>query len=225
MPARRGSSASPLDQEPSLGALKQGDVLRAGPLFVWATLQVLAIGLAACRIPLAAQYPVIGEFHASQLLIAVQLPLAAMLMPVLLTTWRSTVAAASLAGLLQLTASLFTDVPPINSLATVIYITLWVVAMGFVRWSLRDSKALATAGAIGAAMAGGPLLIYFGADLSSRSLDRIVGGPLLPILQDWPGVPLSAWIWLASVICVAFIFRLIFQAFSARSRYNPAPDA
>jgi hypothetical protein len=199
----------------------------AGPLFVWATLQVTAISLAAARISLAAQYPIIGEFHAAQVLIAVQLPLAAMLMPVLLTNWRATITASLLAGLLQWIASLLTDVPPAYTTPYLIYVMLWVAAMGLMRWALSDSKSLlSTGGGIGAFTAGGPLLVYLGADLSSREIASNIGGPLLPIVQGWPSVPPSAWIWLLAAICSAIGIRLVFQGFPAGphgsdARYKP----
>jgi hypothetical protein len=199
--------------------MKSRVVLHAGPLFVWAILQVLAIGLAVARVPLAAQYPMIGEFHASQVLLAVQLPLAAMLMPVLLTNWRATLAASLLAGLLQSIASLLTDVPPAQTAPCVIYATLWVATLGAMRCALRDSRSLlSTGGGIAAFVAGGPLLIYLGADLSSRESLRDIGGPLLPMLESWPSVPQSAWIWLAVVLCSAIGIRLFFRAFFMLSR-------
>jgi len=226
MPSRRGSTAGsareqdePRNALKSRAALNSLGALHAGPLFTWAILQVVAIGLAAARVPLAAQYPVIGEFHASQVLLAVQLPLAAMLMPVLLTNWRSTLAASLLAGLLQSIASLLTDVPPAQTIPCVIYIVLWVAAMGVMCGAMRDSGALlSTGGGMSALVAGGPLLIYLGADLSSRATVRDIGGPVLPMLQNWPSVPLSAWIWLAVVMCSGIGIRLVFQAFLTRSR-------
>ena len=191
---------------------------------MWAALQIVAIGLAACRIPLAAQYPIITEFYAGQVLLAVQLPLAAMLMPVLLAGWRSTVAAALLAGLMQCVASLLTDVAPLQIYPSVIYVTLWVVALGLVCRSLRggNTSRLIVGGGIGSLVAGGALLGYMGADLSSRSVDPSSGGPLFPLLQNWPTVPVSARAWLVALLGVALLNRLVFQAILLRSRRESA---
>ena len=194
--------------------------MNAGPLAVWAALQLVAIGLAAARIPLAAQYPVIGEFHASQLLLAVQLPLSAMLMPALLSNWNATLAAAILGGALQGVASLLTDVRPNHALPLMLYLIAWIAAMGCLRWALEGSKErLATGAGVAAGLiAGAPLLVYLAADLSSRAIDEKFGGPVLILLRNWPSVPLSAWVWFMALIGVTVAIRLIFQGFLHRAR-------
>jgi hypothetical protein len=217
MPARRGPTAShfPKQEEPGR-ALEADDSLAAGSQFVWGALQVGAIALAACRIPLAAQYPIIAEFHACQLLAVVQLPLAAMLMPTLVRNWRSTIAAAALAGVLQFVAGSLTNASLSDSSPLAAYVVIWVGALHVLCLSAKNFKSLlALAGGLATFVGGAPILIYLGSDISGRSSARFLGGPLLLILRSWPSVAIGAWIWLGIILVAGRGFRLFFQTFFA----------
>ena len=214
-PRRRPDSDSSADETEPRRALRPASPLAIGALFLWAALQVLAIALAACRVPLAAQFPTVTEFHAGQILIALQLPLAAMLMPALLSNLQSTVAAASLGGLLQFTAGLLTRSTPMQCAIVCSYLVIWVGALHVAY--VASGKSLVWAGLISTAVGGAPILVYLGADISQRAGKEFLCGPVISIVQSWPRVRVDAWAFVAAMLLIAIVFRLFFRAFLQNS--------
>jgi hypothetical protein len=175
--------------------------LSPGTLFVWLILQLIAIAVAAWRIPLAAQYPEPAEFQAIRVLITVQFIGSALLSPVLLRSWQMTLAAACSSGVFILVGALLAGWSLREALPILSYLAAWLLTLfAWVGGRSGEKWRMTIAGIAAAFSAGGPLLWYLGRDLGgSASVDsRAAYGPLLPALVN-PDHPWEIW-WLLAAI-------------------------
>ena len=163
--------------------------------------------LAALRVPLAAQYPSLGEFQAVRVLLAVQFAALAVLFPWLLRNWRMTLVAAAavwvmLACAAALAAWSFEKILPCTA-----FLTVWVGIFAILgRFRSVKWKGVLSAITPGYVI-GGPLLWYLQAEFGVGSLSDPgpAFGPLLIAVTTPLHFPPSAWVEAACVAAAAFL--------------------
>jgi len=168
--------------------------------------------LAAGRVPLYAEYPQPGEFHAVIILSCVQWLAIALLFPVLWSNWRGSAGVATsgvvmllLAG--ELSAS---DLREASFIAT--YFALFVAtvfAWGEVARTVRAKMIMA--GALAVVNLGGLLLAYlredFGGGLSGGGKWKY--GALWPVLQNPQNPAGFCWIPISFMLALACLIHVI----------------
>jgi hypothetical protein len=179
---------------------------------LWLGLQVGALALAAGRVPLYAEYPQPGEFHALTILTVVQWLGMALLFPVLWTTWRGAASVAA-SGVVML---LFAGALSVSSASAILFQALYfalfvsvVFVWGEFARTIRRKMILAAVLAI--VNLGGLLLAYLREDLSGGMSGggKWKYGALLAALED-PQKPAEfGWILLVFVLAVGCLIRLL----------------
>ena len=196
------------------------------PLLAWLIPQLLAISLAAWRVPLAtgyAGYPRPAESLAPDLLIAVQVGLAALLSPLVLRDVRTALMAAASAWPLTVLAGSLAALPAGRTALACAYVTGWVAALALWQRAMRSYRSQLLVVALASAVSiGGAALAYlraeFAAPVSDEALASGAFGPLAaaiaipraPAPVAWP-----AWLWSIAPILVA---TAVLAAGAARQR-------
>ena len=189
-----------------------GTYLSPGALVLWLSLQTGAIALAAGRVPLYAEYPQPGEFHAVIILSSIQWLAVALLFPVLWSNWRgavgvvvSGVVVLLLAG--ALSASDLREILFIGSYFARCVVT--VFAWGEVAQTMRAK--MVVAGALGAVNLGGLLLVYLREDLGTGlgGGGKWKYGALWPLLQNPQNPAGFCWISMGFVLALACLIHVI----------------
>lgn len=174
---------------------------------MWLVLQVVALSLAAFRVPLAAQYPQPAEFQAIRLMLAVQFGTLAVMHPWLLRNWATAIAILASAWVMLSMAALLSAWAILDSLPVSIFLTLWIVDFALLaRIRLARSRLVVT-GLASAYVIGGPLLWYLGLEFASASsrAPTIAFGPLFFALSTPRHIVPSAWMDAIAVGLVAAV--------------------
>jgi hypothetical protein len=184
--------------------------IHAAPITAWLLVQIGALTLAALRVPLAAQYPPLGEFQAVGVLLAVQFAALALLFPWLLRNWRTTLVAVAAAWVMLACAAALAAWSFAEILPAAVFLTAWIGVFAILG-RLRSAKLKGILSASTAVyVIGGPLLWYLQAEFESGSLrdPSPAFGPLLIGVTTPPHFPPSAWI---EILCVAAAALLIWK--------------
>jgi hypothetical protein len=194
-------------------------------LLLWMALQLIALALAAGRVPLSARFPSPVERQATAEMLVVQITAAALLFPLLLREWTSFLRAAAGAAMMLALAALMGR----ESMAAICsaggYVLVWLLVLKVVRELLSKERALQ----IGVACIvlwtlGGPILLYMHAEFNGKQnlwpthpdnwSASIAGGPVWSVLYRlwnpaifaFPDVPLL----LLLTVELLFLFRSFF---------------
>jgi hypothetical protein len=154
-----GSSSASLPLGKSTAARRPPVALAA--IFVWFALQIVALLLAAFRVPFAARFPALAEQLAMHEMLIVQTIGSALLFPLLFRTPATAAVVVASTPLLMMMAGILAA-PEFDVLvALCLYATLWVVALGLWSTTLRTPRSqmygVATAAAL---VIGGATLAY-----------------------------------------------------------------
>ena len=109
------------------------------PLLLWLLVQLLALLLAAGRVPLAAQYPQPAETLAAHVVAVVQVTAAALLMPYLMRDAAASVAVVATAWPFMVLAGVLSALPAARVAAAGASVTAWLVALALVNQSLPSA--------------------------------------------------------------------------------------
>lgn len=173
------------------------------PLLVWMLAQVGALALSALRVPLWAHAPATGEFLAMDMLLVVQVLAAAILMPRLLASWRSTIVAAASAWPFLILAGLLAALPGWAIMRSGAYLMAWLIASRLMLLPLSSTAAqMRLCALISSWSAGGAILLYCRTELAEnagnlRAFHYIFEGPAIGALQWGPAIGAHPiWCWL-----------------------------
>jgi hypothetical protein len=165
-------------------------------LFLWMSIQLLALGLAAARIPLSGRFPQPAETMATAEMLVAQIVGAALLFPLLLKDpIRIILAICGMWPMLFLAASLAGD--PADRVVTAgIFATSWVLTLGVWRSLLtkEQSERLGLTIAI-AWTIGGPVLAYLHAEYGGNLYPEFfnaLSGPVVAGLNHLKNTDFSA---------------------------------
>jgi hypothetical protein len=130
--------------------------------------QIGAISLCACRIPLWAHAPQAGEFLAVDVLLIVQIVFAALLSPRLCNDWRTSLMAIACAWPFAVLAAILAAAPALTIVRSGIYVSAWIAVLWI--WSLPFSSKTGhfTVAAVASTWAaGGPILLFIGSEYAA----------------------------------------------------------
>ncbi|HEY8749530.1 MAG TPA: hypothetical protein VIM11_16220 [Tepidisphaeraceae bacterium] len=164
---------------------------------LWLAIQLVAIGLAAARVPFFADYPQQGEFQAPRILLVVQWLGIAALFPILLPDLRGVVwIVASSVVMLAFAGALAAE--PLLALAPAgIYSILYVVVVfGWSRIARSMRAKMILSAILVTSLVGGPILAYLREDLSAQSSGGAKWklGVLWALLKDVKHPAFEGWI-------------------------------
>jgi hypothetical protein len=187
------------------------------PVFTWLLLQMLALALAAFRVPFSARYPAPEEQLAIEVLLVVQLSAAAMLSPLLFRNFAtSVVVIISAVPFLQCATILAAETATARVVGVGVFVGVWVMALGLANAALVTPRAKMTGVAVVTFLTlGGAMLAYlrreFGAPLVTFDMAAHGWmGPIIAALALLESGPLvnSAW-WFAGA---ALLFSVVLLA-------------
>jgi len=184
-------------------------------LLIWLGLQLLVLLLPVMQVQLSEEFPRPAEKLAIEELVVAQIGLSALLFSLLLRDFASALVIAAASWPFLLLAGLLSSTPPSRLLETGAFVSLWIVALAFLRTNSIKSNAWATAIASTLAI-GGAIAAYLRAEFSSGPIDGLVFGPIVGALDvlhksddRWKG-------W--SLLLFFLIIATLFRAFSHRHR-------
>ncbi|MGB7156423.1 MAG: hypothetical protein WBD40_00065 [Tepidisphaeraceae bacterium] len=144
----------------------------AAPLFLWLVIQLIALALAALRVPLSARFPLPGEQFAIHIMIVVQVTAAALLFPLLLRDATTTLMVIlTTVPFLQLAAYLSSVSLSRAGLAGG-YVACWIATLALSRAMLRTRQAEMLGVALALAWSVGGAVIWY-VNAESREPARI----------------------------------------------------
>jgi hypothetical protein len=186
-------------------------------MVLWLAVQIGALALSACRVPLALGMPSASEQSALAVMLIIQVAAAAFFSPLLLTSRRQTLIAIIVAWPMAQLASFLADVPPQRVAFGEAYVSIWILTLALWIWALPRPVSEAIFPAVAALLAlGGPMLWYLRAEFVTQS-DILIWsrdamlGPVMGALSQIvpPRAAGSAW-WLASILITpAIVLGLI----------------
>jgi hypothetical protein len=187
--------------------------MRLSAILIWIVLQLLALALAAARVPLWAHHPLPRESLATAEVAAVQIISCALLFSLLLPNFFTSCAIIALAIPFIQLAGMLADDPVTNLLLASALVALWLAGLALLSAALRSPRAQALGVAIVSMLClGTPLLSYLHSEATPGATS---------MLSTWsPGLWLVAAIPLAIGIGLKATRRRL-RLFSA---INPALD-
>lgn len=204
------------------------------PLFIWMTVQTLALTLAALRVPLWARASEAGEFRAIPVLLVAGVLSATLLSPRLTSDWRITLMAIACCWPFAVLAGLLGAAPISTILHAGGYISAWLIVL----WACLLPFETVGARLVGAAIAAtwsasGPVLLFLRAEYGSGAtpagrMSQIAEGPLmyaLRVVDIDSGYQVEPWAVLATAIILfggtKWIKNVIMSANARRARPTP----
>jgi hypothetical protein len=173
--------------------------MRLSAILIWIVLHLLALALAAARVPLWAHHPLPRESLATVEVAAVQIISTALLCPVLLPNFPTSCAIVALSLPFVHLAGILAGESEIKLLAVSSLVLLWIGGVALLMGALRTPRAQAVAVALISAMClGTPLLCYLHNEATPERTALPVGvtAPLTWIIAACPllvGVILIVW--------------------------------
>jgi hypothetical protein len=139
-------------------------------LALWMALQLLALGLAAGRVPLSGRFPQPVEGQAAAEMVVMQVCAAGFLFPSLFRDFSQWVlAAASIWPMLKL-ASLLGGEPAANVYAAATYVTLWLATLAVWRSIFKTERLQMMAVSVASLWTcGGPVLLYIRSEFGGEA--------------------------------------------------------
>ena len=219
----------------------------SGPLFLWLTLQLGALAIAAFHFPLWAHAPESEDLLALQFLLVVQLGGSALLFPMLMGSWRQTVFTTASSWPMIMLAGMLSGVSLWTIGLAVMFITLWWLALAVINWEIgkqfldrRSSNRpplsstgteLIAAALLSAWTIGGPLIHFcrFEYDAGASDLGpwtKAAFGPVSSVFSAVFDAGASSWkslaiVWLAAILLAGI--RILVTRGSAQSHLGRLP--
>jgi hypothetical protein len=154
--------------------------LRLTPLLTWILIQLAALALGASAIPIWAHHPAPRESLAAQELIAIQIAASAMLFPILLPNFSTTIAITFLAWPFLHLAGMLSLTPEANLLRACLYLSLWIIGLRTCAASLHSTNAILLGICLAESFTlGGAILWYLHLESASASASPELFGPLI----------------------------------------------
>ena len=165
------------------------------------------------QVQLSDEFPRPAEKLAIEEMIAAQISLTALLLPVLFRDFASALVIAAAAWPFLLLAGLLSSTAPHRLLETGAFVTVWIIALGLLRTDSATWSACACAIASTLAI-GGAIAAYLRAEFGSDRIDALIFGPVVGALDVLHKSEARgrAWIFLPVFLIVAVLVR----AFSHR---------
>ena len=140
------------------------------PLIVWLILQLLVLGIATLRIPLAARYPEPAETLALHLMLSAQGVGAAMMFPFLLRDARCAVQVLAAAVPFQLAAAHLAGRGVWESIDAMLFVDAWILTLAIWSAALRSDRLRAIGVCVATCLTlGGGILQYIRGEFASDS--------------------------------------------------------
>lgn len=109
-----------------------------GPLLMWLLVQLLALLVAAFRVPLAAGYRQPGDLLAAHVMVVAQVTIAALVFPYLMRSGPAAIAVVCSAWPLVVIAGVLSGTPTAGIVAAAGYVTAWLLALGALNAALPE---------------------------------------------------------------------------------------
>jgi hypothetical protein len=139
-------------------------------LFLWMVIQLLALALAAGRVPLSARFPQPAESMATVEMLVAQIGSASLLFPLLLKDFRRFVLATAGAWPMLFLAADLGGEPFLHVAAAAGFVSLWLLTLYVWVTVLKSSRAISMAMTVAALWAiGGPVLLYLHAEYGEQN--------------------------------------------------------
>jgi hypothetical protein len=187
----------------------------AGPLFIWLIIQLLALSLGVCRVPLAARV-VQPEQFALHAMLVTQVIASAMLFPFILRdVTTSAMAILAIAPFVQL-ASYLSEIPLRSAALAGAYVAMWMLALSMWKSILRTPRSEMLAVACATAITiGGAIVWYVRAEEIESgqiawSMDALLG-PILGVIAQLhapTNAALIAWSWPIVILVTCALARV-----------------
>ena len=196
---------------------------------MWLAVQLVALGLAAAGIPLAAKWPRPAEGLAPHVMLAAQIAAAALLFPYLLRSWHTAGVVVASAWPLLLIAAVLASAPLDRAAVGGMYVTAWLVALTIWRAGLPDTARRSIGVSAAAVVAIGDAAVWY--LQSEYGSDGSAGPPaaLGPVTSSLGllAAPGGDWLlWLAPVGIAACGGALLLVRHVGRARRrNPIPTS
>lgn len=191
----------------------------APPLFIWLVIQLLALSLGVCRVPLAARV-VQPEQFAIHVMLVTQVIASAMLFPFILRDVTiSAIAILAVAPFVQL-ASYLSEIPLPSATLAGAYVAMWMLALAMWKSILRTPRsemlgiACATAMSIGGAIVWYVRAEEFKGGQIDWSIDALFG-PILGVIAQLHtpmSAALTAWVWPVVILVACTMARVATRA-------------
>jgi hypothetical protein len=183
----------------------------------WLLVQLVALALAALRIPLAAAYPQPAELHAVQILLIVQFACISILFPSLLQTWSLSLIVATSAWVMLIFAAALAAWPVSQVMPVATFLSLWILVLATLRVALTWRWQLVAAALLSVWIIGGLLLDYLASDFGPipPTGKHVAWTPLSTALASAYDLPSGAW--LGQVVIELLIVSIL-----AFARLRPA---
>jgi hypothetical protein len=187
--------------------------MRLGAILIWIVLQLLALALAAGRVPLWAHHPSPRESLATVEVAAFQIISTALLFPLLLPNFSTSCAIVALSLPFVHLAGILADDPEIRLLVVSALVALWIGGLALLGGALRTPRAQAVGVAIMSSLClCTPLLSYVHSEATSGATS---------MLSTWsPGL----WLVAATPLAIGIGLRTSRQRARLFSAINPASD-
>ena len=183
------------------------------PLVVWLGAQLLAIGLAAARVPLWANAPRASELLALEYLLIAQISVSSLIFPWMMRSMASSVVTIATAWPMVFFAGLLSPAPLNTLFFGGVYVNGWLVALAILHPPLSSTGPSLTTPMAALWACGGPILQflnleYGSAPLRDGLLQRVALGPILAGLRLIQGEIAKSFEVLAAAIVVSVIIAL-----------------
>ena len=185
-------------------------------MIVWLGVQLLAIAIAAMRVPLWAQSPVNSELLALQVLVIAQILSSSLLFPWLLNSWRASIAAIATSIAFIFLAALLAPQGMGVVVEAALFVVVLLVSLAAIALPLSSTSAQMLAIAIISTWSiGGPILIFLHMEYGSAAapqhlVERIALGPVPAAIELIDRGRASA----IGVLCVAIAIATTTQIIS-----------
>jgi hypothetical protein len=186
---------------------RAGTAVGALPIGIWLALQLVALALAAWRVPLAAQYPQPGEFLAVRVMLAAQFTGLALLFPWLLADLRTFLVAVSAGWVMLLSAAALAAWPLTETVPPGAFFTLWILVLATARAATPSKTHMALSAVACIYIVGGPLVAYFHQEFANSMVahTELAFGPLFGAISTPRHLPPLAWAQAAGFEIIALL--------------------
>jgi hypothetical protein len=139
-------------------------------LFLWMAIQLIALALAAGRVPLSARFPQPAESMATVEMLVAQIGSASLLFPLLLKDFRRFVLAAAGAWPMLFLAADLGGEPFLRVAVAAGFVSVWLLTLYIWVLAIRSSRWISIVIAIAALWTiGGPVLLYLHAEYGEQN--------------------------------------------------------